>query len=42
MGALTDDRSVVIRKADKVSTIVVWDRNDYILEAEKRLSDANV
>ena len=32
----------VIKKPDKGSTVVVWDRNDYILEAEKQLSDANV
>ena len=42
MRALTDDRSNVIKKADKGSTAVVWDHNDYILEAEKQLSDANV
>ena len=42
MPALADDRSIVIRKADKGSTVVVGDRNDYILEAEKLLSDANV
>ena len=42
MRALADDRSIVIKKADKGSTVVVWDRNDYILEAEKQLSDANV
>ena len=42
MRALADNRSVVIKKADKGSTVVVWDRNDYILEAEKQLSDANV
>ena len=42
MRALADNRSIVIRKADKGSTVVVWERNDYILEAEKQLSDANV
>ena len=42
MRALADDRSIVIKRADKGSTEVVWDRNDYILKAEKQLSDANV
>ena len=42
MPALADDRSIVVKKADKGSTVVIWDRNDYILEAEKQLCDANV
>ena len=42
MRALADNRSIVIKKADKGSTVVVWERNDYILETEKQLSDANV
>ena len=42
MRALADYRSIVIKKADKGSTVVVWDCNDYKLEAEKQLSDANV
>ena len=42
MPALADDRSAVIKKADKGSTAVVWDRNDYVLEAEKQISDAYV
>ena len=33
--ALADDNSIAIKKADKGSIVVVWDRNDYILEAEK-------
>ena len=37
--SLADDRSIVIKKADKGSCVVVWDRNDYVLEAEKQLSD---
>ena len=35
MRALANDRSIVIKKADKGSCVVVWDRNDYIAEAEK-------
>ena len=42
MRSLADDRSIVIKKADKGSSVVVWDRNDYVMEAEKQLSDANV
>ena len=42
MWALADNRSIVIKKADKGSTVGVWDSNDYILEAGKQLNDANV
>ena len=42
MTSLADDRSIVIKKADKGSCIVVWDRNDYLREAEKQLKDQNV
>ena len=42
MRALANDRSIVIKKADKGSCVAVWDRNDYIAEAEKQLSDENI
>ena len=42
MRSLADDKSIVIKKADKGSSVVLWDRNDYVMEAEKQLSDANV
>ena len=42
MRALADDRSIIIKNADKDSAVVVWGRNDYILEDEKQFSDANV
>ena len=42
MRALTNDRSIVIKKADKHSCVVVWDWNDYIAEAETQLSDENI
>ena len=42
MRTLADDRTTVIKKADKGSCVVVWDRNDYIKEAEKQLNDTNV
>ena len=40
--SLADDRSIIIKKADKGSCVVVWDRNDYIAEAEKQLGDRNI
>ena len=39
---LADDRSIVIKKADKGTCIVVSDRADYLREAEKQLSDKNM
>ena len=33
------DRNVIIKAADKGSVVVIWDRNDYLKEAEKQLSD---
>ena len=41
-GALFDlrkDKTIVIKGADKWSAVVVWDRDDYIQEAEKQLGD---
>ena len=35
MRSLANDRSIVIKKADQGSCVVVWDREDYIAEAEK-------
>ena len=40
--ALKNEMSIVIKKVDKDSCVVVWDRNDYIAEAEKQLSDENI
>ena len=37
--SLTDDTGIVIKEADKGSCVVVWERNVYLLEAEKQLSD---
>ena len=42
MRTLADDRTIVIKKGDKGSCVVVWDPNDYIKEAEKQQNDANV
>ena len=40
MRSLQNDRSVVIKLAGKGSAVVVWDRTDYLKEAERQLSDA--
>ena len=40
--SLKDDTSIVIKEADKGSGIVVWDREDYLAEAQKQLSDKEV
>ena len=34
-----NDRSIVVKKPDKGSCVIVWDRNDYLSEAEKQLCD---
>ena len=39
---LKNDKNNVIKGADKGSTVVVWDREDYIKEAEKQLGDSDV
>ena len=40
MRSLQNDRSVVVKPAGKGSAVVVWDRTDYLKEAERQLSDA--
>ena len=40
--SLADGRNIIIKKADKRSCIVIWGRNDYLMEAEKQLSDKKV
>ena len=39
---LKNDKSIVIKSADNGSAVVVWDREDYIKEAEKQLGDEEV
>ena len=39
---LKNDKSIVIKSADTGSAVVVWDREDYIKEAEKQLGDQEV
>ena len=42
MGSLANDRSIVTRKVDRGTCVVVRDREHYILEAEKHLSNKHV
>ena len=39
---LKNDKSIVIKSADKGSAVLVWDREDYVKEAEKQLADEEV
>ena len=39
---LKNDKNVVIKSADKGSAVVVWDRDDYIKEAENQLGDKDI
>ena len=41
MRELAEDRSIVIKPADNCSCMVVWDRIDYLLKAEKHLSNSS-
>ena len=41
MRGLAEDRSIAIKPADKGSSIVVWDKLDYLAEAENHLKDNN-
>ena len=42
MRSLVNDRSVVIKKADKESCVVVWEREGYIAGTERQLVDVTV
>ena len=37
-----DNRSIVVKKADKDSCVIEWDRCDYVKQAEKQLGDGTV
>ena len=39
---LKSDRNIVIKEADKGSAVVVWDREDYISEANRQVDDRQV
>ena len=40
--SLKNDNTIVIKGADKGSAVVIWDREDYLKEAHKQLSDEEV
>ena len=40
--SLTDNRNIVIKRADKEFCVVMWDRSDFVKEAEIQLSDQNI
>ena len=42
MKKLADDKSIIIKPADKGSGVVVWGREDYIAESRNHLEDADV
>ena len=42
INSLKSDRTIVVKEADKGSGVVVWDRDNYILEAESQLSESEV
>ena len=42
MYSLKDDKSIIIKGADKGAAVIVWDREDYIKEATKQLEDKEV
>ena len=40
--SLAGQRSIVIKKADKGSCVVVWDKSNYLMEVAKQLKDRKV
>ena len=40
--SLKNDNSIIIKEADKVSAVVVWDKEDYLKEVKNQLNDKNV
>ena len=42
MYSLKDDKSMIIKGADKGAAVIVWDSEDYIREASKQLEDKEV
>ena len=42
MRSLQNDRSVIIKPADKRLAVVVWERQDYLKETERQLSDNSI
>ena len=42
MYSLKDDKSIIIKGADKGAAVIVWYHEDYIKEASKQLEDKEV
>ena len=42
MRGLAEDRNIITKPADKGSCVVLWDREDYLAEAEKQLQDVDI
>ena len=42
MDSLKDEKSIIIKGAEKGAVVIVWDHEDYIKEASKQLEDINV
>ena len=42
MRGLAEDRTIILKPADKGSCVVLWDRVDYLAEAEKQLQDVDI
>ena len=42
MYSLKDDKSIIIKGADKDAAVILWDREDYLKEASKQLEDKEV
>ena len=40
--SLADDRNIVIKRPDKGYCVVIWDKNEYVKEAEIQFSNQNV
>ena len=39
---LRDNQTIIIKGADKVSSVVIWDREDYLEEASNQFVDKHV
>ena len=42
MQSAADNKKIAIKKAEKRSCVVVWDRDDYLLEAERQLKEKKI
>ena len=42
MYSFEDNKSIIIKGADKVAAVIIWDREDYLKETYKQLEDKEV